>query len=86
MALHQRKDAGKKVRFDYNPIYASAIVMDEETGHGFVSNWMAFDPKYGPESEKQIEWHRDHGTPGAEKWEVGKPIHIPPAGLFGDIQ
>ena len=85
MALHQRKDAGKKARFDYNPIYAADVVTDEETGVGVISNWMAFDPKYGPESERQIEWHKEHGTPGAEKWEVGKAVVIPGAGLFGDI-
>jgi hypothetical protein len=39
-----------------------------------VLNWMAFDPKYGPENEQQIEWHVAHGTPGAEKWEVGVPL------------
>ena len=66
------------------PIYALeedpspefAVLVDPETGT--VHHWIAFLPFYGPESEKQIEWWRDHGYPGAEHWEVGKPIRLAP--------
>lgn len=52
---------------DPNPLYAVA-----RDGDNFA-HWMAFDPRHGPESEAQIEWHLEHNTPGAELWEVGVP-------------
>jgi hypothetical protein len=57
-----------------NPLYACEVGPPDEDGHRPVLNWMAFDPKYGPESVAQIEWHVAHGTPGAELWEVGVPV------------
>lgn len=59
---------------DPSPEYA--VLVDPATG--FVHHWIAFDPRYGPESEKQIEWWRDHGYPGAEDWEVGTPVRLAP--------
>lgn len=60
---------------EHNPLYSMEIVPHPyEVGKYVIKHWMAFDPEYGPESEKQIEWHVAHGTPGAEAWEVGKPI------------
>ena len=46
--------------FDPNPLYCPDLRM-------------AFDPKYGPVTEAQIEYHRKRKTPGAEEWEVGQP-------------
>ena len=40
---------------------------------GRLISWMAFDPKYGPENQKQIDWHIRNDTRGAENWEVGHP-------------
>lgn len=54
--------------WDSSPQYACDV-----TGDGRILHWMAFDPQYGPESEKQIEWHRRNGTPGAERWKIGVP-------------
>lgn len=75
-----RKD-GKLVyvteaEYDHDPMLAVAVEYVEGPGGqklGVVQNWMAFDPRYGPENEQQIEWHVAHGTPGAEKFEVGVP-------------
>lgn len=61
--------------FDHNPLY-SCQVEYRTIGTiqvGVVHSWMAFDPKYGPENQEQIEWHLKHQTPGAELWEVGAP-------------
>lgn len=41
---------------------------------GVVHNWMAFDCRYGPDEQAQIDWHVKHGTRGAESWEVGQPV------------
>lgn len=41
----------------------------------FAANPGWFDPRYGPDSQSQIDWHIARGTPGAETWEVGKPAH-----------
>ncbi len=60
------------LKYDPNPLYASETVYDSE-GNGQVLHWMAFDPRYGPSSDSQIEWHIKRGTPGAELWEVGQP-------------
>jgi hypothetical protein len=49
----------KPAEFDPNPLYA------EKPG--------AFDPRYGPDTQEQIDWHLRRGTPGAEGWEVGQP-------------
>ena len=68
-------------KYDPNPLYACEVVphpLDPEVG--VVKTWMAFDPRYGPESERQIEWHRRAGTPGASSWEVGKPVHFTASG------
>ena len=46
--------------YDPNPLYCP-------------ENSAAFDPRYGPATEEQIEWHRKRGCPGAETWEVGQP-------------
>lgn len=66
----------KPLQYDeHNPLYAMEVIpVGDGTGRSVIKHWMAFDPYYGPESEKQIEWHVAHGTPGAETWEVGKPI------------
>ena len=75
MAMRRRRN-NQEVNpwdFDPNPQYACAV--DKETGQVHV--WMAFDPKYGPETEAQIQWHKDHGTPGAETWEIGVPCDGP---------
>lgn len=40
---------------------------------GVIHSWMAFDARYGPEHQRQIDWHIENGTEGAETWEVGKP-------------
>jgi hypothetical protein len=64
------------IAFDPNPLYACHIergLVPSNPGIGVVHSWMAFDPRYGPENEDQIEWHINHGTPGAETWEIGKP-------------
>lgn len=67
----------KAVDVDFNPLYASAVVYTGEPGKsvGVIKSWMAFDPKYGPDSQEQIDWHIANSTPGAEQWEVGKPCH-----------
>jgi hypothetical protein len=59
----------KPLEFDPSPLYAV-----ERQADGTFSHWMAFDPKYGPASQAQIDWHIEHGTPGAEDWEVGVPL------------
>lgn len=64
-------------KFDPNPLYACQVVYDEETGIGMILDWMAFDPKYGPESQAQIDWHIAHDHPNASEWEVGKPAKTP---------
>lgn len=58
-----------------DPVLALEIVRNEH-GNGVVQHWPAFDPAYGPESQKQIDWHIKRGTPGAEHWEVGKPVKV----------
>lgn len=60
------------LKADPNPVYACQVVRTTD-GEGQVLHWMAFDPRYGPSSESQIDWHVKHGTPGAELWEVGQP-------------
>ncbi len=62
---------GEPFKFDGSPEFACQV-----TSEGRVLSWMAFDPRYGPESESQIEWHRKSGTPGADRWEVGKPCKV----------
>lgn len=57
-----------------NPLYSCEVLGKPGDEVRLVATWMAFDPKYGPESDKQIEWHVAHGTPGAETWEVGVPL------------
>lgn len=32
-----------------------------------------FDPRYGPDTQEQIDYHVERGTPGADTWEVGEP-------------
>lgn len=75
MALRQKDD--KEARFDPNPIFACRVVYDEETKIGHIVHDVAFDPKYGPDSQHQIDWHREMETPGAETWEVGVPCDLP---------
>lgn len=75
MSLPRRRrrsaSAGEEFRFDPSPLYSCAVDPD-----GRVHDWMAFDPAYGPDSEKQIEWHKKRGTPGAEGWKVGVPCKV----------
>ena len=52
-----------------NPVYSVGVREGGRLDHS-----MAFDPKYGPERQEQIDWHIHHRTPGAETWEVGKPL------------
>ena len=54
-----------------DPLYSLDI-----NKHGRVSHFMAFDCRYGPESQAQIDWHVKNGTPGAETWEVGVPCRV----------
>jgi hypothetical protein len=58
------------VPYSRNPEHAVA-----RSGDVF-HHWMAFDPQYGPQSESQIEWHINNGTPGAKTWEVGVPVRV----------
>lgn len=77
-----RKD-GKTVYVDTgegdartNPEYSCDVEYVEVGGQriGIVQNWMAFDPRYGPENQQQIDWHIAHGTPRAESFEIGVPL------------
>lgn len=74
MSVTKEKD--KSFPYDeHNPLFAMEVIpLNDGSGRSVVKHWMAFDPYYGPESEKQIEWHQKHGTPGAENWKVGVPI------------
>jgi hypothetical protein len=56
-----------------NPMFSCEVLGKKGDEHRPVVNWMAFDPRYGPDTEAQIAWHIAHGTPGAETWEVGTP-------------
>lgn len=62
--------------YDPSPLYACEVVPVKDAAGNTVAkivfSWMAFDPQHGPDTEKQIDWHVSHGTPGAETWEVGK--------------
>ena len=62
------KRYAEPLAYDPNPLYAVKVDSD-----GHLHHWMAFDPRYGPEAERQITYHIDNGTPGAELWEVGQP-------------
>lgn len=85
MTVHKQKRDGKLVYVDddagdalTNPEYAceTTTVRDADgnvLGQA-VLNWMAFQKRYGPETQEQIDWHIAHGTPGAEKWKVGVPL------------
>jgi hypothetical protein len=63
--------------FDPSPYYACEVTEVKDSDGNVlgkaVLNWMAFDPKYGPDDQEQIDWHIAHGTPGAAKWKVGEP-------------
>lgn len=56
---------------DPDPIYACDVTKD-----GKILHWMAFDMRYGPENQAQIDWHLNNGTPGASRWEIGKPCKL----------
>lgn len=74
--LSRRRRNNQEVKpwdFDPNPMYACDV--DPETGEVHV--WMAFDPRYGPESQEQIDWHIKRQTPGSDTWEVGVPCETP---------
>ncbi len=63
-----------ELTYDPSPLYALALGPPSTDGVRQVRSWMAFDPQYGPEQERQITWHIEHETPGAETWEVGVPV------------
>jgi hypothetical protein len=61
----------KALEYDPSPEFAVEIRSD-----GTVSHFMAFDHRYGPESQDQIDFFKRRNYPGADKWEVGKPIRV----------
>ena len=63
----------KELEYDPSPEAYCDIVYDAR-GIGHVVHGMSFDHRYGPEDEKQIEFWRKKGYPGAEQWKVGEPI------------
>lgn len=69
------KNEQEKPKWDPNPILAFAV-RDNGDGTHTIQHWPAFDPQYGPESERQIEWHQRRGTPGVETWRVGVPCPL----------
>lgn len=79
MALAQRDPKAKAVPADPNPLYACAVVYapddKDKKGVAVVKSWMAFDPRYGPETQEQLDWHIANEIPGANQWEVGKACH-----------
>lgn len=76
MAKQRRPMREGELEFDPSPEWACVLVKDEGTGLGRVSSWVAFDPRYGPETEAQIEYWQRRGYPGADTWEVGKKVKV----------
>lgn len=72
MARRRYARPGEPFKHDPSPEFACEVTKD-----GRIRSWMAFDPRYGPENEEQIEWHRRKGTPGAQNFKVGVPCKIP---------
>lgn len=58
-------------KYDPGPRFACEVQEPDENGHRQITHWMAFDPKYGPESQAQIDWFTDRGVDTSE-WKVGE--------------
>jgi hypothetical protein len=56
--------------FDPSPLYAVEIAYRGD-GIGVLDHSPAFDPAYGPEAQRQIDWHRrEHGERHVRGWKV----------------
>lgn len=73
MARKKNNQVVKTWEYDSDP----AVALDVNPDTGVVQSWMAFDPKYGPETQEQIDWHVKRGTPGANTWDIGVPCDTP---------
>jgi hypothetical protein len=62
----------KPLDYDPDPLFAVDLIPGPD-GITYVNHGVAFDCRYGPESQEQIDWHIKNGTPNAERWEVGVP-------------
>jgi hypothetical protein len=73
MARKRIRQNGKLVwitpfEFDPSPLCAVEVRPD-----GTLDHSGAFDPRYGPSSEAQIEYHEQLGQLDTTEWEVGQP-------------
>lgn len=60
---------------DPSPEFTVELVRDER-GIGHFDHRFAFDPRYGPEHESQIEYHEAKGHWDTTDWEVGQPVQL----------
>lgn len=61
----------KELKYDHGPLWAAEFGPPDHNGHRHLIQWMAFDPRYGPETQEQIDYFTDRGVDTSE-WKVGE--------------